>query len=158
MRIGGFEGASKLIILEFQMAHDNQPQMKAATNVDMPAIWMLNAQIPHVGQYLSQPNCSCWSTGCGELDIVETLSTGNTRLISTMHSGAGNAQGAGFSDYFQRPVDSFIKISVLMKDNSIDIKVLPADFDVSKELTERQIRSLSQGLSPAKAASVRLNN
>jgi hypothetical protein len=142
------------------MPHDNQPLYSTEIIVDMPAIWMLNAQIPRVGQYLSQPGCSCWSTGCGELDIVETLSTGNTRLVSTMHSGAGNAQGAGFSDYFQRPVESYVKIAILMKDNAIDITVLPADFVLTQELSIERVERIAAAndVSPAKVASVRLNN
>jgi hypothetical protein len=142
------------------MPHDNQPLQPSGINVDMPAIWMLNAQIPRVGQYLSQPGCSCWSTGCGELDIVETLSTGNTRLISTMHSGAGNAQGAGFSDYFQRPVEVYVKIAILMKDNAIDITVLQADFNLTQGLSVEQIGKIAEDndVSTAKVASVRLNN
>lgn len=92
----GYEGSSKLFIFEFSMPHDGGSSSSTGPHVDMPAIWMLNSQIPRTGQYLSQPGCSCWSSGCGELDIVETLSAGNTRLISTVHSSAGNTQGACF--------------------------------------------------------------
>lgn len=68
-------------------------------NGDMPAIWLLNAQIPHTSQYGTNPHCSCWSTGCGELDLFEILNSGNFRCKSTLHM----APAGGCSEYFVRP-------------------------------------------------------
>lgn len=85
----GFGGSQKLFMFEFEM-----PSEPSATgmNADMPAIWMLNAKIPRTGQYVSA-NCSCWTSGCGEFDIFEVLTTGSTKAKSTMHGNdaSGNA-------------------------------------------------------------------
>jgi len=67
-------------------------------NADMPSIWMLNAQIPRTLQY-GNAQCSCWESGCGELDIAEGLFSGSTYLKSTLHA---NTPG-GDSDYLVHP-------------------------------------------------------
>ena len=66
-------------------------------NADMPAIWIMNAKIALTSQYGENQQCSCWSTGCGELDVFEVLDTGNTRCKSTLHM----APAGGSSDYFE---------------------------------------------------------
>lgn len=38
---------------------------KTGFNGDMPAVWMLNANIPRTAQY-GPKGCSCWESGCGE--------------------------------------------------------------------------------------------
>jgi hypothetical protein len=67
----GFDGADKVFFFEFDMPTDNSGSM----NADMPAIWLLNAQVPRCGQYVAS-ECSCWTSGCGEFDIFEVLTTG----------------------------------------------------------------------------------
>ncbi len=57
----GFGGADKVFFVEFSMPMDED----SSFNADMPAIWMLNAQIPRTLQY-GNANCSCWESGCGE--------------------------------------------------------------------------------------------
>jgi hypothetical protein len=74
----------------------------------MPAIWMLNAQIPRTLQY-GKSECSCWETGCGEFDIAEALSSGSAYLKSTLHT---NRPG-GASDYLLRPTHGTMKIAVI---------------------------------------------
>lgn len=115
----GFDGAEKAFFFEFQMPDDGQTSSNKYDPVNMPAIWMLNAQIPRTLQY-GNADCSCWTSGCGEFDIFEVLAPGDTRCKSTLH---GNIQG-GDSDYFDRPVDSTIKAAMVLYDNNIHIKIL----------------------------------
>lgn len=112
----GFAGEDKIFVFEFQMPTATD---SATYNYDMPAIWLLNAKIPRTLQYGSA-SCSCWSTGCGEFDIFEILSSGSGKLISHLHDG----QGGGTQDYFARPYDSTMKAAVIFKDSTISIVVL----------------------------------
>jgi hypothetical protein len=57
----GIDGAGKVILIEYSMPRDGN----AGFNGDMPAIWMLNAQVPRTLQY-GNALCSCWESGCGE--------------------------------------------------------------------------------------------
>lgn len=118
----GFAGAEKAFFFEFQMPDDGQSSQNIYDPVNMPAIWMLNAQIPRTLQY-GNAECSCWTTGCGEFDIFEVLAPGDKRMKSTLH---GNNQG-GSSDYFDRPVDKTMKAAAIMKGNDIYVKVLDDD-------------------------------
>ncbi|KAK4944033.1 target of Sbf [Elasticomyces elasticus] len=97
----GFEGASKLFLLEFSMPLSG----KTGFNADMPAVWMLNAQVPRTEQY---GNCSCWESGCGEFDIFEVLDSGDEKAKSTWHG----VNSLGDSDYFARPTSGTMKAAV----------------------------------------------
>jgi len=115
----GFDGSEKAFFFEFQMPDDGQTTTNIYDPVNMPAIWMLNAQIPRTLQY-GNADCSCWTSGCGEFDIFEVLAPGDTRCKSTLH---GNVQG-GDSDYFVRPVDKTIKAAMVLYNDNIHIKIL----------------------------------
>ncbi|PGH18505.1 hypothetical protein AJ80_04475 [Polytolypa hystricis UAMH7299] len=118
----GFEGESKLFLLELSMPLTG----KKGWNEDMPAAWILNAAIPRTLQY-GKPECSCWKTGCGEFDVLEILDSGNTRAKSTLH---GNISG-GDSYYFNRPTDGLIKVAVVFNalTSSAHIKILDDDVE-----------------------------
>ena len=103
--IDGFGGDHKVFLLEFSMPASG----KSGFNADMPAIWLMNAQIPLTSQYGSNPDCSCWTSGCGEFDLFEILDTGNSRCKSTLHM----LPAGGCSDYFDRPLDRTIKVAVV---------------------------------------------
>jgi Putative TOS1-like glycosyl hydrolase (DUF2401) len=128
----GFDGAKKVFLLEFNMP------ITGATgwNRDMPAAWILNAQIPNTVQY-GKVECSCWESGCGEWDIFEVLDSGNPRCKSTVH---GNISG-GDSNYFDRPVDSTVKVAVVFDgDNSAGhIVILPAETSFDQTLSDAQV-------------------
>ena len=114
---------------------------------DMPAIWMLNAQIPRTLQY-GNADCSCWESGCGEFDIAEILDSGSTFMKSTLHT---NTPG-GDSDYIDRPTSGSIQLAVVFSSttSTICIQVLPNGTDFSSSLTAGQIEeycSSSTGLS-----------
>jgi hypothetical protein len=136
----GFEGASKVFVAEFTMPDSG----KSGSGLNMPAYWLLNAAIPRTAQYAS---CSCWKGdnaspqqgGCGELDVVEILSSGDTRAKSTFHF----ANGVGDSHYIDRPVDAPIKVAVVMDaaSSTVSIKVLD-DFDFSTSLTSEQVQDM----------------
>ncbi|XBW35914.1 hypothetical protein QEN19_001489 [Hanseniaspora menglaensis] len=118
----GFGGAEKIFVFEFGMPTSST---SSSSNDDMPAIWMLNAKIPRTLQY-GNSDCSCWSTGCGELDLFEILSTGSDKLISHIHDGQGDngssSGGSGSSDYFDRPTSGTMKAAVIFSsDSSITI-------------------------------------
>ncbi|KAI1191863.1 putative TOS1-like glycosyl hydrolase-domain-containing protein [Nemania serpens] len=136
----GFEGASKVFVAEFTMPDSG----KSGAGLNMPAYWLLNAAIPRTAQYAS---CSCWKGdnqsplqgGCGELDVVEILSSGDTRAKSTFHF----ANGVGDSHYIDRPVNGPMKVAVVMDAASatVSIKVLDA-FDFPTSLTSEQVQNM----------------
>lgn len=76
------------------------------TGNDQPAIWLLNARIPHTAQYHA---CNCWRTGCGELDVFEVLAPGGDKVSTSVHAAYagpnGGGGGVGDANYFARPVD-----------------------------------------------------
>lgn len=118
-------------------------------NGDMPALWALNARIPRTAQYNS---CSCWKTGCGEADIYEVLAKGDTKCKSTFHL----ANGAGSFDFFERPVDRFIKVATVFDEAtaSVSIKQLPDDTDFSKGLDDATVRGWIKGPADRKMSSL----
>jgi len=99
----GFDGPSKLFLLEFDMPMSG----KTGFNMDMPAAWMLNANIARTEQY---GDCSCWGSGCGEWDVFEVLDSGNHRAISAIHAGASSGTE---TNYFDRPVSKTMKAAVI---------------------------------------------
>ncbi|CDK28057.1 unnamed protein product [Kuraishia capsulata CBS 1993] len=85
----GFYGTTKMFLFEFE-APDDTTTDENTTSYNMPAIWLLNAQIPRTAQYPINSSCSCWSSGCGEFDIFEVMnSTESSRFYSTIHDFQG---------------------------------------------------------------------
>lgn len=137
----GFAGSQKILLFEFTMPTDSSSS--GASNPDMPAIWLLNAKIPRTLQY-GDSSCSCWSTGCGELDLFEILSEGDDRLISHIHDGQGNdgtsTGGGGSQDYFARPTSGSFKGAVIFNsDKTIQIAQIDDDFDFSTGISSDQV-------------------
>ena len=133
----GFDGAQKAFFFEFQMPSDGKQAANPYDPANMPAIWMLNAQIPRTLQY-GNGDCSCWTSGCGEFDIFEVLAPGDSRMKSTLH---GNVAG-GDSDYFDRPFNAPIKGALVMYDNNIHIKLLDNDQEFSETLATDVINNI----------------
>ena len=138
----GFSTASSTVfLLEFMMPRDDG----SGFNVDMGAIWLLNAQIPRTLQY-GNAACSCWTSGCGEFDLFEILSTGSNFLTSTVHTwqGTGNQfGGGGCSDYIERPLSSYMQAAVILdtSTSTLNIVVLPESIGTFGEgLTDAQIQ------------------
>lgn len=131
----GFSGASKLFLLEFSMPLSG----KTGFNADMPAAWLLNAQIPRTLQY-GNAACSCWTSGCGEFDIFEVLDSGNTRCKSTFHAQVSG----GDSDYFDRPTSGTIKAAVVLDGvgGNAHIIVLPDSTVFPASLSASEVSAL----------------
>lgn len=124
----GFGGDNKVFLFEFTMPTDDS----ASYNNDMPAVWMLNAQIPRTLQYGAE-SCSCWSTGCGELDLWEVLNTGNDKMLATLHAFS-NGQG-GSSNYFDRPVSDTFYGAVVFEGSTISVLQLDSFPDTVDDST-----------------------
>lgn len=114
----GFGGENKIFVFEFGMPTDTS----SSYNQDMPAVWLLNAQIPRCLQY-GAASCSCWSTGCGEIDLFEILSTGNQYLTTTIHGNQNG--GAGSANYFLRPTSGTLKAAVIFDGTTITLVQIP---------------------------------
>lgn len=140
----GFAGQNKAFFFEFEMPDDGQSGATQYDPVNMPAIWMLNAQIPRTLQY-GNADCSCWLSGCGEFDIFEVLAPGDSRCKSTLH---GNIAG-GDSNYFPRPTSGPMKAAVLLTEDQIHIKILENDFDFSGSISEETVRSICESIDTA---------
>lgn len=125
------------------MPDDGTRNAPGEINKNMPAIWMLHADIPRVMQYANPPECSCWTTGCGEFDLFEVLDSGNKRMKSTLHAD----QKGGSSDYFERPTSGTIKGVVVMSDKSATIKILPSDYNFGPSISNSDIESIMSSVS-----------
>ncbi|UNI23509.1 target of Sbf [Purpureocillium takamizusanense] len=143
----GFGGGNKVFLFDFQM-----PLHQASRNDfngDMPALWALNANIPRTAQY---GGCSCWKTGCGELDIYEVLAPGDTKCKSTLHA----AHAGGSSDYFARPVDRPVKIAVVFsaKESAVAIHRLDDNTAFAPNFTDRTVFTWLRGAVDGKGVSM----
>lgn len=139
----GFGGNSKIFVFEFEMPHDSSTS--GASNPDMPAIWLLNAKVPRTLQY-GNSKCSCWSTGCGELDLFEVLTEGQEKLISHLHDGQGSDGssngGGGSQDYFARPTSgSFKGAAIFTSDGTIHVVQVDDDSDFGSGLDSSTVNS-----------------
>jgi len=129
----GFDGKNKVFLFEFSMPADNG----FGFNGNMPSIWALNAKIPRTVQY---GKCSCWGSGCGEMDLFEVLKDATGYVKSHYHSNQGatgqySKGGGGSPDYFKRPFDKTIKAAAIFRDNgSIIVRYLPDGCDFGVEL------------------------
>lgn len=137
----GFGGSTKIFVFEFSMPSDNSG---SSYNQDMPAIWLLNAKIPRTLQY-GDSSCSCWKTGCGEMDLFEILSAGSDKLITHLHNGQGNdgtsSGGGGTQDYFKRPTDGTLKAAVIFDGSDKTIHIVEVDEDFSSTLSSDTVSS-----------------
>ncbi|CAN9132778.1 unnamed protein product [Alternaria alternata] len=139
----GWSGSSKAFFIEFQMDHYANLGTDQGMLSDAPAYWFLNAAIPRILQYGNDRNnipCSCWSTGCGEFDAFELLSSGAERAKSTIHR-QGNLEG-GDSNYFSRPVGQTMKFAVVWHYPHITALVLDDKFDFSQSMSDDAMKKL----------------
>jgi hypothetical protein len=121
-------GSDTVFLVEFTMPRDPS----SGFNADMPALWFLNANIPRTLQY-GNAACSCWTTGCGEFDVFEILSTGSDFLTTTIHSWQGTGTqfgGGGCSDYFQRPLGGTMKAAIIFTQATKTLKIVVLDNSV----------------------------
>lgn len=140
----GFDGASKAFFMEFSMPSDGQTATTTYDNINMPAIWMLNAQIPRTLQY-GQADCSCWTSGCGEFDIFEVLYPAYEKATSCLH---GNIAG-GDSAYFVRPESGTIKLAVVLYENNVHMQILDDSTDFGSDMSADTISNICESTSTA---------
>ncbi|GME99214.1 unnamed protein product [Ambrosiozyma monospora] len=107
----------------------------------MPAVWLLNAKIPRTAQYGSD-DCSCWSTGCGEVDLFEILDGDKDKLICHVHEGSGtSSSGGGSQDYFERPTSGSFKGAAIFENDTLYVVQLDDDTDFSSGLSSSDVSS-----------------
>lgn len=129
----GFGGDHKMFLISFTMPVTGNSDF----NSDMPAIWLMNAQIPLTSQYGTNPACSCWTSGCGEFDVFEVLDSGNHRCKSTLHM----LPAGGSSDFFQRPVQQTVKAAIVFTgaNETVTIQILDETVSFGKVLTDAYV-------------------
>ena len=116
-------------------------------NVDMSAAWFLNAQIPRTLQY-GEAACSCWTSGCGEFDVFEVLSTGCDYLTTTLHTWQGTGTeygGGGCADYISRPLTSYMTAAIIFSVSTMEmnIVVLASGTSFDASLSDATVQSWS---------------
>lgn len=115
----GFYGTNKMFLFEFNAPSDlrEEDNVNKTWNYDMPAIWLLNAQIPRTSQYPLNPNCSAWNSGAGEFDIFEVMNvTERNHFFSTLHDFQGTDDiGTGIQNfgYLERTPGAVMKGGVV---------------------------------------------
>lgn len=104
---------------------------------DAPAFWLLNEQLPATSD---SAQCNCWASGCGEFDVHEIITPGNTIGYSTFHMGQQWCGGA--SNGFQRVTDGTQKLAVIIKagsgaaDSVVRIVVLDDSYNFGDSISE----------------------
>ncbi|KAF1778999.1 Cell wall protein [Phytophthora cactorum] len=132
MGFHGWDGGMKMFVTKVQMP--------TSPTANLPAIWMLNAQVVRANQYGC--NCRGWGAhgGCGELDVAEVIET-NTAQTSVSPGG---------DNYASRPTDSAVTY-VTIFDNSGEgiVKIIEIgcdDFDFSVDSVSADTVYLEQSL------------
>lgn len=142
----GYYGVNKMFLFEFNAPSDlrEEQNVNKTWNYDMPAIWLLNAQIPRTAQYPLNPNCSAWNSGAGEFDIFEVMNvTERNHFYSTLHDFQGTDDiGTGIQNfaYLQRTPGAVMKGGVvfgqdgtasvfLSNSTSLDASISNADLE-----------------------------
>ncbi|KAE9314106.1 hypothetical protein PF001_g8433 [Phytophthora fragariae] len=128
MGFHGWDGGMKMFVTKVQMP--------TGSTVNLPAIWMLNAQVVRASQYA----CNCRGSGsvggCGELDVAEVIETNTAQdKVSTHYYFYDGSVSPGGDNYAARPTDSVVTY-VTIYDNSGEgvVKIIEIggdDFDFS---------------------------
>lgn len=120
----GWGGAKKMFVTKVTMPNGGSP--------NLPAIWMLNAQIVRSSQY----GCNCRGMGkgggCGELDIAEVLEK-DTSVVATHYYFYDGGSAPGHDSFGKRPYDTPATYITII-DESYGVKILELgadDFDFS---------------------------
>lgn len=122
----GWDGVGKIFLAEFHMPKSGAT---AGLNPDKPAFWLLNTKIVNTAQY---GPCSCWATGCGELDVHEITVSGYDKGCAALHMG--NNYAGTPSQGFARPLQGTMKMAVIVTDTLVHIQVLPSGTSFDKAL------------------------
>lgn len=138
----GFSGKTKMFLFEFEMPEAN---VSLEYYYNMPAIWFLNAKIPRTSQYGSDASCSCWNSGCGEIDIFEVMNSSTTnQLYSTIHDYQGSGDinnGMQANGYFSRDTGSTMKGGVVFGTNGTISIFMLESLQISESLEANSVTS-----------------
>ncbi|EGZ26766.1 hypothetical protein PHYSODRAFT_466574 [Phytophthora sojae] len=128
MGFHGWDGGMKMFVTKVLMP--------TGSTANLPAIWMLNAQVVRASQY----GCNCRGSGsvggCGELDVAEVIETNTAQdKVSTHYYFYDGCVSPGGDNYAARPSDSAVTY-VTIYDNSGEgvVKIIEIggdDFDFS---------------------------
>ncbi|RLN89608.1 hypothetical protein BBJ28_00015540, partial [Nothophytophthora sp. Chile5] len=129
MGFHGWDGGMKMFVTKVMMP--------TGTSVNLPAIWMLNAQVVRASQY----GCNCRGSGsvggCGELDVAEVIETNTAQdKVSTHYYFYDGDVSPGGDNYASRPTDSAVTyVTIIDNSSSGAIKIIELggddfDFDV----------------------------
>ncbi|KAL3669864.1 hypothetical protein V7S43_005241 [Phytophthora oleae] len=139
MGFHGWDGGMKMFVTKVQMP--------TGDSVNLPAIWMLNAQVVRASQY----GCNCRGSGsvggCGELDVAEVIETNTAQdKVSTHYYFFDGSVSPGGDNYAARPTDSAVTYVTIIDNSSTGtIKIIELggddfDFDVDA-VTADQVSS-----------------
>ncbi|KAL2707711.1 hypothetical protein KLU848_3736 [Kluyveromyces marxianus] len=143
----GFDGETKMFLFEFTMPTASEKNSSSIEYYDMPAIWLLNDHIPRTSQYPTNPNCSCWNTGCGEFDIFEVMNgTERNNLYSTFHTFQGIeylGYGIQADGYIPRDTEGTMKGGVLFDSKGNTVVFMSNDTTFDTEVDYNTIQKLT---------------
>lgn len=147
----GFGGVTKMFLFEFEMPTEQQKNSTAFEYYDLPAIWLLNDHIPRTSQYPTNTNCSCWSSGCGEFDIFESINgTQHNNLYSTFHTFQGIADlstGIQSNGYFTRDTSGVMRGGVVFDSDGDTIAFLSSSTEFGETYSAEDVINLISAIS-----------
>ncbi|RLN10152.1 hypothetical protein BBI17_008746 [Phytophthora kernoviae] len=128
MGFHGWDGGMKMFVTKVMMP--------TGSTANLPAIWMLNAQVVRASQY----GCNCRGEGseggCGELDVAEVIETNTAQdKVSTHYYFYDGSVSPGGDNYASRPTDSAVTyVTIIDNSGTGMIKIIELggdDFDFS---------------------------
>lgn len=143
----GFYGVNKMFLFEFNAPSDTSEDHKKnkTDGYDMPAIWLLNAQILRTSQYPLNGNCSSWNSGSGEFDIFEVMNvTERNHFYSTIHTYQGTDDiGTGIQNFgfLERTPGSTMKGGVVFGEDSSATVFLSNDTSIDSSIDNSDLNS-----------------
>lgn len=145
----GFYGDVKMFLFEFEAPTESQTNSSSFDSYDMPAIWLLNSQIPRQSQYPTNSNCSCWASGCGEFDIFEVINGTTTgEFYSTFHTYQGVdsvEEGLTQSAYFKRETNGTMIGGVVFDSDGNTISFMTDSLSFDETISASSLLKILQG-------------
>lgn len=148
----GFYGTTKMFLFEFTMPEEDDVEKGSVYNWNMPAIWLLNAQIPRTSQYNTNSNCSCWVSGCGEFDIFEVKNYTDaevSKLYATIHDYQGTEwieTGIQIDGYFNRDFTGTMKGGCFFDNDGNAVVFMSNSTTFDETIASSDLKSLVESL------------
>eukprot|EP00644_Phytophthora_capsici_P016140 jgi/Phyca11/115338/e_gw1.28.366.1 len=127
MGFHGWDGGMKMFVTKVDMP--------TGSTANLPAIWMLNAQVVRANQYGC--NCRGWGAvgGCGELDVAEVIETNTAQdKVSTHYYFYDGSVSPGGDNYAARPTGTVTYVTIYDNSGEGVVKIIEIggdDFDFS---------------------------